>query len=1093
MKRELGICNGEQTEMFKGLFNGSTTVIVGQPGAGKSTMCLQFLRAAEQKGFYINFEKPPSETKGVLELYRRRGNLDVNCLLTEIRYVVLKHRIKRIAIDGLSSLLATCSEEEYAQLIERILSTIDQLAFEIRKSEGKPSHTITLFITFEPDNPTGTNTNVPRLSALADNLLIVRPITIQDEVRHAVRIAKARHSNHDRTIRELRVGTANTASAEAEITPGLESYRGLLSGRPRLIKPSLQLFHENKAQRKYNNKLKAHLKHVFNFNNLTVFGFSRDSISRSLIDLSLPETRFPSSHVRVLALDEWAVHDLVVDDNKGRNLLHLEPFDREVDNNPLQTRLNDFWVWEIYKGLDQSEKAIALPLYLDFGMLCLNVEIAQKIKGLNTHSDWDGYDLRLMSVDTTDDLLTVGELLVIVALMNGGVHIRIFDADGQKVVDKPEGDFDSGPNLTYLKKLLNENPFPAASELSQNEKKEIIEKATLVSGHTHWDRGWWQKTLLKLPRYWVEIENEWFKSEQGKDSMVHLMLQAKDKGFGGFCFDLSTVETATVMFLEFCWGFGATEEVFDYGYDLRLMSVDTTDDLPTVGELLVIVALVNGGVHIRIFDADGQKVVDKPESDFDHGPNLTYLKKLLNENPFPDASKLLRNEKKEIIEKATLVSGHTHLDYNYKNNLKAVQWALKFVMYLATEELLASDLSVTGSRRTLFSRHFYSTFSDCVRPDPKTSKESDGIPLMIVPFFPLGHADCAETLTTDCEDRRNKLASFSVKNVSSRNNQARNQNEEHLCYRSERFTHIETEEKGQISLQVNTQKEEKEKALRYDHRDCIEFLRRHNLRRSFLDKKIPSEVFDSTPGRGFPTGYCCTGSWMVGVHEHTHSAGLSCKLIDEMTSSASVCKRAELGAGLPARKDFYDYRGSEPVTDAPYLTWSELLTYCGARSRQRQRAVPRQKENGYDLRLMSVDTTDDLPTVGELLVIVALVNGGVHIRIFDADGQKVVDKPGGDFDSGPNLTYLKEVLNENPFPDAPELSRNEIKEIIEKATLVSGHTQENGKGETVRRMNRVVHSVLVDAISFARQIKNEGELAACAEELTKQLFNELGS
>ena len=93
-----------------------------------------------------------------------------------------------------------------------------------------------------------------------------------------------------------------------------------------------------------------------------------------------------------------------------------------------------------------------------------------------------GYGLHLMSVGTTDDLPTVGELLVIVALVNGGVHIRIFDADGQKVVDKPEGDFDSGPNLTYLKKLLNENPFPDASELSQNEKKEIIEKATLVSG-----------------------------------------------------------------------------------------------------------------------------------------------------------------------------------------------------------------------------------------------------------------------------------------------------------------------------------------------------------------------------------------------------------------------------------------------------------------------------------------------------------------------------------------------------------------------------------------------------------------------------------
>lgn len=104
--------------------------------------------------------------------------------------------------------------------------------------------------------------------------------------------------------------------------------------------------------------------------------------------------------------------------------------------------------------------------------------------GRPTITAGSGYGLSLMSIPTTTDLTGTGKSLVIVALVDGVLHIRIFNSGGQVVVDKPEPELPSGQNLTYLTVLLKESPFPVTSELSAKIRSEIIEKATSISGHT---------------------------------------------------------------------------------------------------------------------------------------------------------------------------------------------------------------------------------------------------------------------------------------------------------------------------------------------------------------------------------------------------------------------------------------------------------------------------------------------------------------------------------------------------------------------------------------------------------------------------------
>lgn len=103
-----------------------------------------------------------------------------------------------------------------------------------------------------------------------------------------------------------------------------------------------------------------------------------------------------------------------------------------------------------------------------------------------------GYDLRLMSVPTPDDLSGKGKSLIIVALVGDGLHIRIFNALGQRVIDKTEAELVSGPDLTDLKNVMNLNRavFPKASLLGHQTTQEIVTKATSIAGHTRLAWTW---------------------------------------------------------------------------------------------------------------------------------------------------------------------------------------------------------------------------------------------------------------------------------------------------------------------------------------------------------------------------------------------------------------------------------------------------------------------------------------------------------------------------------------------------------------------------------------------------------------------------
>jgi hypothetical protein len=105
-------------------------------------------------------------------------------------------------------------------------------------------------------------------------------------------------------------------------------------------------------------------------------------------------------------------------------------------------------------------------------------------------------------------------------------------------------------------------------------------------------------------------------------------------------------------------------------FDLRLMSsVNDVSDMSTDGKNLIIVASVQNVLHFRIFDADGNMVVDTDEKSLtDKVQQIEVLKRQLKSLWPPH--ELTRSEKDRLITTVTSIVGHIRRQRVTKNGVK---------------------------------------------------------------------------------------------------------------------------------------------------------------------------------------------------------------------------------------------------------------------------------------------------------------------------------------------------------------------------------------------------------------------------------------
>jgi circadian clock protein KaiC len=222
-----------------GLDRGTSTLLIGPAGCGKSTLAIRWLKSAADRG-----EKTTAfifeETLDTL-IRRARGlGMDIKPLLASglvqlehldpaemgpgefidaVRHAVDVNNATLIVIDSLNGFLQSMPGEQYLALhLHELLTYLNHKGV------------VTLLVLAQV-GLVGTNVQTPAdISYLADNILVLRYFEARGEVKQAISMIKKRSGPHEHTIRELRLKPGQISVGEP-----LTKFHGVLSGIPVLV------------------------------------------------------------------------------------------------------------------------------------------------------------------------------------------------------------------------------------------------------------------------------------------------------------------------------------------------------------------------------------------------------------------------------------------------------------------------------------------------------------------------------------------------------------------------------------------------------------------------------------------------------------------------------------------------------------------------------------------------------------------------------------------------------------------------------------------------------------------------------------------
>jgi circadian clock protein KaiC len=218
-----------------GIEEGTSTLIVGAAGTGKSTLSAQFAVAAANRGersmLCLFDENPQTLITRCEELEVGLGAaIDSGAVIVqqvdpaELTPGEFAHSIrlavsggaKIVLIDSLNGYLNAMPEERYL-----IIQLHEMLAY-----LGQQGVATILIGAHQGMIGAAMNTPVDA-SYLADAVVLLRYFEMRGEVRQAISVVKKRGGMHERTIREFRLGAGGL-----EVGETLRRFRGVLTGVP---------------------------------------------------------------------------------------------------------------------------------------------------------------------------------------------------------------------------------------------------------------------------------------------------------------------------------------------------------------------------------------------------------------------------------------------------------------------------------------------------------------------------------------------------------------------------------------------------------------------------------------------------------------------------------------------------------------------------------------------------------------------------------------------------------------------------------------------------------------------------------------------
>lgn len=236
-----------------GLDRGSSTLIIGPAGCGKTTLASQFMTAALKRGEAAScflFEESPATFRqraaglGMpVEEYLASGLLEISHIdpavlspgefASRVRDAVEKRGVSIVVIDSLNGYITAMPSERYLVIqMHELLTYLSQRGV------------VTLLVLAQYGLVGQMQTPLD-VSFLADTVILLRFFEAQGEVRQALSVVKKRRSVHERTIREFRLG-----SGGVQIGEPLREFEGVLTGVPKYLGTAAPLLNVNGEKNK---------------------------------------------------------------------------------------------------------------------------------------------------------------------------------------------------------------------------------------------------------------------------------------------------------------------------------------------------------------------------------------------------------------------------------------------------------------------------------------------------------------------------------------------------------------------------------------------------------------------------------------------------------------------------------------------------------------------------------------------------------------------------------------------------------------------------------------------------------------------------
>jgi len=230
-----------------GIFDGSTTMVVGVSGVGKTVLGTQILREGslrqKTRGLLISLDEHPAQiirnaqTLGLnLEeqvadgtiriMFESPQELDIDAHFARIVQLIEEHDVQRMVIDGMTSYSTAIGEVGvYRDFFHAIVAYSKQ-------------RLMTTFFNYENPEFLGISSYMPDfpLSSIVDNLILMSLVEINNSLHRCITVVKSRGSKHSFDTREFVIGQGGISLVplerdRVEAEP-LQSYSSLLSRAP---------------------------------------------------------------------------------------------------------------------------------------------------------------------------------------------------------------------------------------------------------------------------------------------------------------------------------------------------------------------------------------------------------------------------------------------------------------------------------------------------------------------------------------------------------------------------------------------------------------------------------------------------------------------------------------------------------------------------------------------------------------------------------------------------------------------------------------------------------------------------------------------